>query len=340
MPEGARNPRTDAGRKSPEASARGSAAKEEAAGRTGIIFDIKRFAIHDGPGIRTTVFLKGCPLTCTWCHNPESLLPQPEHAWREDRCVRCGACIEACDHGAIAWEDGRSEVGTRTGPVHDPARCVLCGQCVRACPTGAREIIGRRASAAEIMAEVERDIIFYDESGGGVTFSGGEPLMQPALLRALLAACRRQGIHTAVDTTCHAPWDVLESLRGSVDLYLCDIKHADSAAHERLTGVGNALILENLRKLARLGERITVRVPVIPGLNDDEANVAATGRLISSLDGVTDVDILPYNEGGRSKLARLARDEEPPDIKAPSPEHMAAIAQQLAALGLTVKTGG
>ncbi len=332
MPEGARNPGTDAGRKSPEASAPGSAAKDEAPGRTGIIFDIKRFAIHDGPGIRTTVFLKGCPLACKWCHNPESLLPQPEHAWRRDRCVRCGVCIEACDRGAIAWEDGR--------PVHDPARCVLCGQCVQACPTGAREIIGRRASAAQIMAEVERDIIFYDESGGGVTFSGGEPLMQPALLGELLAACRRRQIHTAVDTTCHAPWDVLESLRGSVDLYLCDIKHADSAAHERLTGVGNALILENLRKLAHLGERITVRVPVIPGLNDDEANVAATGRLISSLDGVTDVDILPYNEGGRSKLARLARDEEPPDIKAPSPEHMAAIAQQLAAFGLTVKTGG
>ena len=332
MPEGARNPGTRAGRKSPEASAPGGAAKEEAAGRTGIIFDIKRFAIHDGPGIRTTVFLKGCPLACTWCHNPESLLPQPEHAWREDRCVRCGACIEACDRGAIAREDG--------WPVHDPARCVLCGQCVEACPTGAREIIGRRASAAEIMAEVERDIIFYDESGGGVTFSGGEPLMQPALLRTLLAACKRQGIHTALDTTCHAPWDVLESLRGSVDLYLCDIKHADSAAHERLTGVGNALILENLRKLAHLGERITIRMPVIPGLNDDEANIAATGRLISSLDGVTDVDILPYNEGGRSKLARLARDEAPPDIQAPSPEHMAAIAQQLAALGLTVKTGG
>ena len=340
MAEGARNPGTDGGRKSPEVSAPGGAAKEEAAGRTGIIFDIKRFAIHDGPGIRTTVFLKGCPLACTWCHNPESLLPQPEHAWRRQRCIRCGACVEACDRGAIAWEDGRPEVGTRTRPVHDPARCVLCGQCVRACPTAAREIIGRRASAAEIMAEVERDIIFYDESGGGVTFSGGEPLMQPALLRELLAACRRQGIHTAVDTTCHAPWDVLESLRGSVDLYLCDIKHADSAAHERLTGVGNALILENLRKLARLGERITIRMPVIPGLNDDEASVAATGRLISSLDGVTHVDILPYNEGGRSKLARLARDEEPPDIQVPSPEHMAAIAQQLAALGLTVKTGG
>jgi len=321
MPDAARHPGTDAVATSPGA-----------ANVAGIIFDIKRFAIHDGPGIRTTVFLKGCPLACMWCQNPESLLPEPEHAWRRDRCTACGACIEACEQGAIALEGGR--------PVHDPARCVLCGACVEVCPSGAREIIGRRASVADVMAEVERDVIFYDESGGGVTFSGGEPLMQPAFLAGLLAASRRRGIHTAVDTTCHAPWDVLESLTAAVDLYLCDVKHADSAAHERLTGVGNERVLENLRRLAERGERIIIRVPVIPGFNDDEANLAATGRLVASLDGVTQVDLLPYNEGGRHKRARLAPDQEPPVVRAPLPEHLAAMAEQLAGFGLTVTIGG
>lgn len=299
---------------------------------TGLIFDIKRYAIHDGPGIRTTVFFKGCPLNCPWCHNPESLLDVPEVSTRINRCLSCGSCKAACKNGAISR--GKQKFST------DMAKCVLCGACVDACPVGAREIIGRKLTAGDVLAGIERDIIFYDESGGGVTFSGGEPLMQPGFLKELLRGCKDREIHTALDTSCYAQWEVFEAVNEYVDLYLCDLKHMDAGVHERFTGVSNALILQNLKNLARLAKNIIIRIPVIPGVNDDHINMEETGRFVSLLKVVKQVDILPYHREGRDKLKRLNRDNSSPDITPPGAGNISAIAAEYENLGFTVKTGG
>lgn len=301
-------------------------------GFSGVVFDIKRFAIHDGPGIRTTVFLKGCPLNCVWCHNPEGV-GQGLDLWsRPGRCAGCGACAEACSRDAVTVENGR--------PVTDRGRCVICGDCVTACPTGAREIVGRDMSAAEVMKEAERDRVFYEESGGGVTFCGGEPLMQPEFLLSCLNEARRSGLHTAVDTTCHAPWEIIRRAAESADMFLCDLKHMDPAAHEKLTGAGNELILENVVRLAASAKRLIVRIPVIPGLNDSRENIEASGRFIASLGGGISADLLPYNEGGRSKLERLGRDGRAGELQAPSPERMRELAEIMAGLGVRTRIGG
>jgi len=297
----------------------------------GVIFDVKRFAIHDGPGIRTTVFLKGCPLACPWCQNPEGIRPEPELAWRAETCIACGACVEACPQGAVRMADGR--------PVTDAGRCTLCGRCVEACPAGAREITGRRVGIGDVLAEIEADRVFYETSGGGVTFSGGEPLAQPEFLRALVTECRRRDLATAVDTSCHAPWEAIGPLVALVDLWLCDVKHADPAEHERLTGVGNARLLANLRRLAEADAPMRIRVPIVPGTNDDAANLDATGRLLADLPAEAEVDVLPYHAGGGAKAARLGQDPWP-RLQTPAPEHLTECADRLRAFGLTVRIGG
>jgi pyruvate formate lyase activating enzyme len=287
----------------------------------GIVFDIRRFSIHDGPGIRTTVFLKGCPLECAWCHNPESQAADPELIMRPNRCLRCGACVEACPEDAI-------RLGA-DGPITDLARCERCGLCTDACFSGARELAGRELTAAQVMAEIERDRPFYDESGGGATFSGGEPLLQPEFLLELLQTCRAGGIPTALDTCGYAPWGALDRVHPYVDLYLYDIKTLDDRKHRALTGVSNDLIVRNLRALGRRGARIIVRVPVIPGINDGAGELRAIGALVATMPSVVRVELLPYHRIGVEKYGRIAREYSLPELRPPSQEQMAALAQIL-----------
>ena len=297
-----------------------------------MIFDIKRYSIHDGPGIRTTVFIKGCPLSCWWCHNPESQAIERERMFWPGRCIGCGACREVCEQGAIRYD---GDV-----PLTDDERCTLCGNCVDACYSGAREFVGREMSVSQVMVEIERDVPFYDESGGGVTFSGGEPLAQWRFLRALLSACREREIHTALDTCGFASWDVLDGIRGQVGLFLYDLKLMDDEKHRRYTGVSNELVLKNLRALSERGHLIVLRVPVIPGINDDDGNVQELGAFAAGLPHLAQVDLLPYHHTARGKYERLDKRYGLSEISPPSDERMAEIAGTLSGFGLKVEIGG
>ena len=277
---------------------------------TGIIFDIKRFSIHDGPGLRTTVFFKGCPLKCSWCHNPESQAGKPERIFWDDRCQRCQVCITTCKQGAITLVDDHI--------VTDDAKCILSGECVESCYAEARQIAGRAMSVAEVMSEVERDLPFYDQSEGGVTFSGGEPLMQPDYLLALLAACKQAEFHTTLDTCGFASWGTMDRIRPFVDLFLYDLKFMDPARHKKHTGVDNARILENLQRLSKLGHDIVIRVPIIPGINADAENLHAIGKFAAGLPSLHRVDILPYHRAAINKYERMHRTYKFPELLPPS----------------------
>ncbi len=297
----------------------------------GTIFNLQRFAVHDGPGIRTTVFLKGCPLNCVWCHNPESQNPKPELVLRENRCLRCGACIEVCERHAISWQADHI--------VTDRVKCDDCGACVTRCVAQARELAGQEMTVAQVLAEVERDLAFYDESGGGVTFSGGEPLLQRGFLLELLCACKEKEIHTTVDTCGYVTWHTFDTIRPYVDLFLYDLKLMDKARHEKYTGVSNRLILENLRALTGRGHQVIVRVPVIPGITDDDENIHQIGRFAASLP-VLRLDLLPYHNIAAGKYGRLNRDYALTEVQPPTVAHMEQIAETLRGLGLSVKIGG
>lgn len=300
--------------------------------KTGTIFNIQRFSIQDGPGIRTTVFFKGCPLRCWWCHNPESQVSVPELTFREERCIGCEVCVEACPNGAISQSGGSLSISVD--------RCTVCGDCVRACPAEALEIVGREMTVAEVMAEIEKDIVFYDQSGGGVTFSGGEPLAQPDFLYALLQGCKEREIHTAVDTSGFASSEILSRIGESVDLWLYDLKLMDDEKHRHYTGVSNELILRNLKELSLRGETIIVRVAIVPGINDEEDNLSRLGEFVASLAYPPQVDILAYNKMGLEKYKRLKRAYAFHETQPPSDEGMAELAATLRGFRLQVKMGG
>jgi pyruvate formate lyase activating enzyme len=258
-----------------------------------------RFSIHDGPGIRTTVFFKGCPLECAWCHNPESIHSYPELLLRTDICLKCGVCVIACEQGAIHKEP--------EGYFTDRSACVVCGECVKVCPVEARAKIGSTMTVAEVMRTVLADRVFFDQSGGGVTFSGGEPTRQPAFLHSLLQASKREGLHTAVDTCGYAPWEVFEKIAPLTDLFLFDIKLIDPQKHRCWTGVSNRRILENLTKLDAAGWPVSLRIPVIPGLNDNSEDLEQLATWLDTLQNVRQLHLLPFHQGGTEKYHRLGR---------------------------------
>ncbi len=296
---------------------------------TGTVFDIRKYSIHDGPGIRTTVFFKGCPLECRWCHNPEGRSHQPELIFRPARCILCDDCLQVCPHDAVS----------RVGDVIlvDRARCQVSGECAVVCNAEALQVVGRVMTVQQVVAELEHDTIFYEQSGGGVTFGGGEPLAQPRFLRELLVACRSRSLHTAVDTTGFTPWKVLDEIRQNVDLFLYDLKLFDETRHRKWTGVSNATILTNLRKLSELGHKIIIRIPIIPGINDDEENLRQTGSFLSSLPNVPPVELLPYHNIAEGKYAGMGMNYELTGIHAPAQGQMQTVIALLTGYGLTVK---
>jgi pyruvate formate lyase activating enzyme len=298
---------------------------------TGLVFNIQKYSIHDGPGIRTTVFLKGCPLRCAWCHNPESQAPGPEISWSESRCIRCGQCWEVCPQAA-AVRPATPEV--------DRQRCLRCGQCAAVCVTGARELVGRRWTVDEVLAEVLQDRLFYDESGGGVTLSGGEPLIQPEFAYAVLAACRAHGLHTAVDTCGYGRREDLLALATVADLFLYDVKILDDARHRQYTGASNLVILENLKALGEVRANIWIRVPVIPGFNDHERDVEATAAWVASLGNIRHLHLLPYHALGTNKAQRVGRVPPVKPAAGSADDHLKTLAERARAYGLVVQIGG
>ena len=300
----------------------------------GMIFDIRKYTIHDGPGVRATVFFKGCPLTCLWCCNPESQTRSPDLVWVGDRCLGCDRCLEVCPRHALGAGEG--------GRTIDRAACDCCGQCAERCPGGALNLLGRSVTVDEVLAEVSRDALYFEGSGGGLTLSGGEPLAQPEFAAELLWRYKHEekGRHTAVETCGYAEWAVVERIAPLVDLFLYDLKVMDPEAHLRLTGRDNRPILENAERLARGGHGLVLRLPLIAGVNDTEENLRATAGFARSLRGVTRIDLLPYHRLGEPKYRRLARDYALAGRPAFPEERVAWAKGFLEAGGLTVHVGG
>lgn len=294
----------------------------EGGGATGTIFNVQRFSIEDGPGIRTTVFIKGCPLRCSWCHNPEGLSRRRQLMWFDVRCIGARDCLDACEKGALRLTPG--------GMLIDRERCDGCGRCQEACPAGAIEVVGREVTASEVFEEVLRDEAFYRNSGGGLTVSGGEPTLQPAFAGALTRMAREAGIHVALDTCGYSSGEVLAGLLEHCDMVLLDLKLMDPARHRELTGAPLEPVLESARLITRSGKPLWVRTPVVPGCNDTEDDIRKiAGFVAGELGTVRRWDLLPFNNTCGSKYRRLGMEwgfEDAPLIGKAKMDALAAVA--------------
>lgn len=298
----------------------------------GIIFNIQRFSVHDGPGIRTIVFLKGCPLRCQWCANPESQARKPVLTFNASNCIGCRECEGACPLGAISF-------GAGDHPIIDRNLCDGCGLCVAACCTGALRFEGYWTTVAEVLKEVEKDEAFYKNSGGGITLSGGEALLQAGFAYALLAAGKEEGLHTAVETTGMTRPEILLKIAEKTDIFLYDVKHYDSVKHQAYTGAHNPQILANLRLLVQSGAQVVARIPVIPGFNDSLEDAAQFGQLLKEM-GVAEVHLLPFHQMGRHKYDLLEMEYRFKDVRGLHEEDLAQYRQVMADFDLDVKLGG
>ena len=305
----------------------------------GVVFSIQRFSIHDGPGIRTTVFLKGCSLRCFWCHNPEGMRPKPDIQFFPDRCIGCDECIKACQHGAVIKVDGVR--------VYDREKCVVCGECVDTCYAGARVLTGKYMSVDAVVSEILQDRAFYETSNGGVTLSGGEPVMQPDFTYELLSRCKAEGLHTAIETCGNVRWEDEARMMPVTDLIMMDIKHMDSAKHRWATGAPNERILAAARKFAAMAQPIIFRIPVIPTVNDTVEEVTAIAAFVRELievrnqaggDGehTISLELLPFHRLAGDKYRSLDMDYRARDLITPTREHMQALTE--AARSFAVET--
>ena len=300
-----------------------------------LIFDIKRYAIHDGPGIRTTVFVKGCPLRCVWCHNPESWSTEPQRLYKRNKCIGCGSCVKACPQQAL--------VLTPKGIRPAGGTCLACGACAEACPALALEICGREWTMDELLAEIEKERSVMEHGGGGVTLSGGEPLLHPSFTLPFLQALGERGFHRAVDSSLFAAPELVRAAADECELFLLDLKCMDSDVHRRYTGVPNEPILDNLRLIAGLDHPYYIRIPLITEVNASEENIDASARFLASLDRKPEVvDLLPYHDIGKGKHERMGTVYNPEgmSLSTPSQKVIERCTARLKAAGLNVRIGG